>query len=136
MHTELVPLCGVDLEIARPHEIGDGPRGARRVAPVTGMTLTGERLRGSLVGPAADWLTTVDGVASIDVRATIETHDGALVYIEYTGRSDASEGLGAAPIYVAVRFETGDARYRWLNTVQAVGKGSLAERHYDWFEVR
>ena len=41
--------------------------------------------------------------------------------------------------YVAPRFETGDARYAWLNRIQAVGKGTLNEDlsvDYEWYEVR
>ena len=34
----------------------------------------------------ADWLTIrCDGVVALDVRATIEIHDGALIYLTYTG---------------------------------------------------
>jgi hypothetical protein len=132
----LIPLCGVDLTLGRAHVVGDGPSGRRLVAPVTGMVLTGERLRASLVGPAADWVTLVDDVATIDVRATVETDDGAIIYVQYAGRADATGRLGAAPVYVAPRFETGDDRYRWLNVVQAAGKGDLAALHYDWYELR
>lgn len=133
---ELVPLCRVDLELAPAVVVGDGPSGTRVVVEVVGMTLTGDRLRGTLKGTAADWLTIVGATATIDVRATIETHDGALVYVQYRGRTDVSGGMGSAPIYVAPTFETGDERYRWLNAVQAVGKGTLADLGYDWFEVR
>ena len=41
--------------------------------------------------------------------------------------------------YVAPRFETGDARYAWLNRNQAVGKGTLNEDlsvDYEWYELR
>lgn len=100
------------------------------------MTFTG-RLTGTLKGQAAaDWITMVGDVATIDVRATIETHDGALVYVQYSGRTDISGGMGSAPMYVTPRFETGHPDYAWLNAVQAVGKGSLADLHYDWYEVR
>jgi hypothetical protein len=39
---------------------------------------------------------------------------------------------------VAPTFETGDERYAWLNSIQAVGKGTLdgSAVHYDWYEVR
>jgi hypothetical protein len=66
----------------------------------------------------------------------LETHDGALVYIEYLGRVDTK--TPGAPVYNAPRFETGDERYRWLNTVQAVGKGVLDGNTltYELYEVR
>ena len=42
------------------------------------------------------------------------------------------------PIYVAPLFETGDPRYSWLNSIQAVGKGLLDGNRlsYEWFEAR
>lgn len=137
---ELVPLCEVDLEIARARNIGNGPSGSRWIAEIIAMTLTGERLNASMIGTAAaDWVTVVGGVATIDVRATVETIDGALVYVQYRGRTDATRRVGTAPAYVAPIFETGDERYAWLNCVQAVGKSRLSNlnvAHYDWYELR
>lgn len=133
----LIPLCQVDLELGPPVIVGDGPSGSRIVVAILAMTLTGDRLNGALKGPsAADWLTVAGGVATIDVRVTIETDDGALIYVQYRGRSDVAKGIGASPMYVAPTFETGDERYRWLNPIQAVGKGLLSELRYDWYELR
>ena len=89
---------------------------------------------GVLIDPV-DWLTIGANVARIDVRATLRTRDGALLYLQYRGRSDVTHGIGSAPIIVAPTFETSDERYLWLNAVQAIGKGSLAARRYEWFEV-
>ena len=134
---ELIPLCRVDLELGPAVVVGDGPSGTRMVVELLAMTLTGDRLDGTLRGPsAADWLTVVGTVATIDVRATIETGDGALVLVQYRGRSDVTNGMGTAPIYVAPVFETGDPRYCWLNSIQAVGRGLLSDLRYEWYEVR
>ncbi|MFN3257076.1 MAG: DUF3237 domain-containing protein [Ilumatobacter sp.] len=133
----LVPLCSVHIELERPINIGRGPAGHRMIAGITGMTLSGDRLNASLVGSAAaDWLTIVDGVATIDVRATVATAEGAHIYVQYTGRSDASAGMGSAPVYVSARFETSNVRYDWLNRVVAVGKGDMNEMRYEWAELR
>lgn len=133
---ELVPLCRVDLELGPPTIVGKGPSGQRVIVDVLALTLTGDRLNGTLKGQAADCLTVVGATATIDVRATIETDDGALIFVQYRGRSDVTGGVGAAPMYVAPMFETGDERYQWLNHIQAVGKGLLSELRYDWFELR
>jgi hypothetical protein len=99
----------------------------------------GERFTSRIKGSAnADWLLVgADGTGSLDVRATVETDDGALVFIQYTGRTDLSGGPGA-PVFVTPRFETGDVRYAWLNRIQAVGKGNLegSRLTYDWYELR
>lgn len=140
MTIELVPLCTIDITLRDEQVlVGAGPSGFRVVAEVASVTVEGDRLRGTHKGTAgADWLTLVDGVATVDVRMTIETHDGALVYVTYTGRSDFSEGPEAHPIYSAPRFETGDERYAWLNLVQAVAKGQVSGStvRYEVAEVR
>ena len=120
--------------------VGNGPAGARTIAEVTGGTMTGERLSGSVKGnAAADWmLTDANGVATLDVRVVVETDDCAVIYITYGGRAEWSEGPGTKPIYIAPLFETSDERYAWLNSVQAVGKGQLGRGTvtYEIAEVR
>jgi Protein of unknown function (DUF3237) len=139
MALELVPLCGVDIDCSEPIIVGEGPSGLRVVVETLSMRFTGDRLRAEMKGQAGgDWLTLNGSVATMDVRATIETHDGALVYVQYKGRSDFSGGPGAAPIFVSPTFETGDERYAWLNLIQGAGVGTLSgtDLHYDWYELR
>jgi len=106
---ELVPLCRVDLEISRAIHVGKGPSGDRWIAQVTSMTMTGDRLSGHSVGTAnADWVTVVDGIAIIDVRATIQTDDGAYIYVQYSG----------------------------VQAVGASQPSDLKNARYDWYELR
>lgn len=137
---ELVPLCTLEATIGGMHMIGSGPAGARTIAEVSGGSMSGDRVNGTVKGnAAADWmLTSKDGIATLDVRVVVETDDGALIYITYEGRADWSEGPGTKPIYMAPKFETSDERYTWLNSVQAVGKGQLGAGTvtYEIAEVR
>lgn len=138
MAIELIPLCEVEVTLAEPIMVGPGPAGMRVIGEVLAARATG-RLTGSLKGrAAADWLLLHGSVGVLDVRVTIETDDGAVIFAQYNGRMDVSEGLGARPVYVAPRFETGDPRYAWLNLVQAVGKGHFSglSLRYEWYEVR
>ena len=66
-------------------------------------------------------------VGTLDVRALLETDDGALIYTWYHGRLDLSQGPGTSPAYAAPLYETGDERYAWLNLIQAVAKGELTD---------
>lgn len=140
MSIELVPLCRLEIVLADEQIfVGEGPAGMRIVAEVESVTVTGERLSGHLKGTAtADWLAVAGPVGTVDVRSTIETDDGAIVYVTYGGRMDLSGGPGAAPIYIAPRFETGAPQYAWLNLIQAVGKGTLdgTRLSYEVAEVR
>ena len=44
------------------------------------------RIKGKLLAPAADWLRVMPfGVLRLDVRATIQTDDGELIYMSYGG---------------------------------------------------
>ena len=139
MAVELVALCDIEVTLSDLIQVGAGPSGDRLIVEVAEASATGDRLRGRLRGrAAADWLSINGGVGTLDVRATIETEDGAVIYMQYGGRTDVTNGMGSAPIYMAPRFETSDERYRWLNTVQAVGKGTLEGNvlHYEVYEVR
>jgi hypothetical protein len=123
---ELVPLCTVEVTLGAQVFVGDGPAGTRVVAEVEAAEVRGERLSGKARPSAiADWLVVNGTIGTLDVRATIETDDGATVYLTYGGRIDLSNGPDGATVYIAPRFETGDERYAWLNLVQAVGKGRL-----------
>ena len=139
MAIELIPLCTATVTLAEPITLADTPAGTRMIFEVLEARTEGERFTSRIKGSAnADWfLVSADGTGTLDVRATVETDDGALVFIQYVGRTDLSGGPGA-PVYVAPRFETGDERYAWLNRIQAVGRGHLAgaELTYDWYELR
>jgi cytochrome P450 len=140
VNIELVPLCTATLDIGTPTFIANGPKGTRVVAEITSTVWEGERLRGKQLGAtAADWaLISEAGTAAIDVRTTMETDDGAVIFVSYNGRSDYSLA-GAGPVYAAPTFETGDERYAWLNNVQAIAKGraeGITKLVYEVYEVR
>lgn len=89
----------------------------------------------------SDWfLIGPDGTGTIDFRGTLDTDDGATIYMHGLGRCDMSGGVGEAGVlYGAPMFETGDERYAWLNRVQAVFRGVVAGdgMFYDeYFELR
>jgi Protein of unknown function (DUF3237) len=131
-------LCRLEAQLGARSVIGPTPSGIRTIVEVTGVVVEGARLRGHLYGPpAGDWLTVgPDGTATLDVRLTVETDDGALIHVRYGGRS---ERVPENPYnYVAAVFETGDERYAWLNKIQAVGKGLRVEDRvlYELYQVR
>ena len=120
---ELIPLCEVTMQVGESHAIGQTPTGEMMIGEITRARWEGERFRASLRGSAAaDWMTFApDGNGSPDVRMTLETDDGALVFVSYSGRFHGA----TATAYTTPTFRTGDARYAWLNSAQAVGKGSF-----------
>ena len=125
-------LAEVEAELAPAHMLLDAPFGGRLIVDVTAARVEGPRLKASLLGhAAADWVTvSPDGkTGALDVRATLRTDDGAIVFSEYRGRVHfGADGLHR--VFTSPRYETGDPRYAWLNGLQCVGKGisSMAER--------
>ena len=133
---QLERLFRAEVTLAPAQEIGDGPRGRRRIIPITGGKVSGERLSGLVLPGGADWqIVRADGVAYLDARYTIETHDGALIYVRNQGyrhgprdviaRLAAGETVDPATYYMRTTpwFETGDERYDWLNRTVCVGSG-------------
>jgi hypothetical protein len=138
MAIELIPLGTADVGIS-PIMIPGTPSGTRVVVEITSVDCRGERLRAKLKGvAAADWaVVSPVGIGLMDVRLTLETDDGALIYVSYHGRVDLSGGLDGATAYTAPRFETGDERYAWLNKIQAVAKGVINDGvlRYELYEL-
>jgi hypothetical protein len=130
-------LAHVDVQLGHAHALLKAPSGARLNVDVLGARIEGPRIRASLLGlAAADWVTVApDGkTGALDVRATLKTDDGAIIYSEYRGRVRFSPD-GLNQVYTSPRFETGDERYAWLNAVQCVGKG-ISNQHERWLRYR
>ena len=132
---ELIPLANATIAAGDRYKIDDGPFGNRVIAGIRTGRWDGERLRGTIVGPGADWAMPGPGGAMLlDVRQVVQTDDGAVIYVTYHGRADRTRGTYT----IAPTFETSDERYVWLNAVQAVGKGRLTDAGivYEIYEVR
>jgi hypothetical protein len=94
------------------------------VVDASGGTFEGPKLKGTVKAPGGDWVTVrPDGVLQLDVRVLLETDDGAIILMQYKGIGvDGGSNIRTAPL-----FETGDERYAWLNSVQAVAHGSTGD---------
>jgi hypothetical protein len=87
----------LEATIAQPLDVGETAQGHRRIVPLTGGTFTGPRLNGKLLpGASADWqIVLPDGTALGDVRYTLETDGGDLLYVQSRGvRHGSAEVLG------------------------------------------
>jgi hypothetical protein len=130
------PLMILTAELGAPQQLGDTPVGNRKIVYVTGGSVEGDRVNGRLLPGGGDWASVrSDGVLLLDVRLTIETDDGALIFCTYTGMrhgpADVLAALGRGEpvdpgLYyfrIQAHFETGDRRYAWMNRVLTVGVG-------------
>ncbi|MCP5123506.1 MAG: DUF3237 domain-containing protein [Pseudomonadales bacterium] len=149
---ELEHICSVKVTLQNPPEvIGPTPDGLRLNIYITGGEVRGPRLNGKVLPVGADWLTIrSDGVGVLDIRATIETDDGALIYLSYQGLADAGEDgyekfiegnpPSPVPLRGAPRFQTAHPDYLWLNRIQChnVGEADLESWvvGYDLYTVK
>jgi len=129
-------LMTLRVIVPQPQKIGVVPQGTRVIAPITGGTFEGPRLRGKVLPGGGDWLLTrYDGVLELDLRITLEANDGALIYMTSFGlRHGPPEVLAALArgesvdpskyyFRTAPRFEASTPQYAFLNRVVAIASG-------------
>ena len=136
---ELVQEFEYYANLTPPQDVGPGPFGHRMSITVDGGEVTGERLKASLEGAAADWLLVgSDGFGRLDVRGTLHTVDGAFIYLQLLGLIELTPGImailgggdtptnfGEQYFFTNPRLETGDERYSWVNQTVFIGEGRL-----------
>jgi len=136
-------------KLGNRERIGPVPEGIRINVEITGGAVTGPKVFGKLTGLGGDWITVRrDGIVMLDVRATIETRDDALIYLTYSGISDLGENgydqfaTGARqgmPLRICPRFHTANPSYAWLNRLHYLGIGQSfpdkSEVAYDIYAV-
>ena len=122
-----------------------------------GGWVKGPKISGKIIAPGGDWIRTMpSGVLRLDVRLTIETDDGAQIYMTYggvvVGSKEAGEALARGevlndkgfPYFITTpQFQTSSEKYAWMNQLQAVGKMAELKRtkndayvKYDIFGLR
>ncbi len=149
---ELEHICSYNATVQQAEPIGPVAEGIRLNVYHTGGEVSGPRIRGKVRPVGGDWFTLrTDGVGVVDVRVTIETHDGALIYVTHVGHLDLGPNSYQAtldgqvppdgiPFRTAARFQTAHPEDQWANRVICVGIGqvylSVPEVRYDIYAVR
>lgn len=144
------PLFAMRLDVGAIHAVG-GPAGPpQRVAAVPSGVFEGERLSGVVLDGGSDWQTVRgDGTTTLDVRLLLQTGDGAVIGMTYTGirhgppevmaQVAKGEAVDPASYYfrTSASFTTSDPRYDWLNRILAIGTGHRLPTGpvYSLFEV-
>jgi hypothetical protein len=113
-------LMDIELDVGAPQNLG-----TRMIVPVTGGTFSGPKLKGKALGNGGDWISVrPDGASELSVRVTLQTDDDQLIYMTYGGVLYGPPANKAGMYWrTTPRFETGSAKYEWLNRVVAVGVG-------------
>ena len=131
----LTRIYRLEAALGEPVDVGDVSAGRRRIVPLTGGAFTGPQLNGKLLaGASADWqIVLPDGTALGDIRYTLQTDDGALLYVRSRGvRHGSAQVLGRlargddvdASEYVFrtwTRIEAASHDLDWLNKGVFIG---------------
>lgn len=127
----------LEATVGDPQDVGRISAGHRRIVPLTGGTFNGPDLRGTLLPAAsADWQVILpDDTTLGDVRYTLQTHRGDLLYVKSQGVRHGSPGVlerlgrgedvdaGEYTFRTSVTVETGADDLDWLNRGIFIGVG-------------
>jgi hypothetical protein len=133
----LTLLYRLEVVLGEPLDLGEVSQGRRRIVPHTGGTFTGPELNGKLLaGTSADWqIVLADGTALGDIRYTLQTDGGALLYVQSRGVRHGSpevlERLGRGEdvdaseytFRTSTQIETASRELAWLNKGVFIGVG-------------
>ena len=125
LHTQYV--FTITAEIAEVTTAGDLGYGVRRIIPIVGGEVKGERVNGKVLPFGADFqIIRPNELIDLEARYAFETDDGAVVYVENKGirfgpldllqKLKRGEPVDPELIYFRTvpKFETGHENYRWL----------------------
>jgi muconolactone delta-isomerase len=125
----LTKVYRLEATLSEPLDVGEIAEGHRRIVSLTGGTFTGPEINGKLLpGASADWqIVLADGTAIGDIRYTLQTDAGDLLYVESRGvrhgSADVLARLGRGDdvdaseytFRTSTRIETAAAHLDWLN---------------------
>jgi hypothetical protein len=125
----LTKIFRLEATLGEVLDLGNVAQGKRRIVPQTGGIFAGPELNGTLVpGASADWqIVLPDGTALADIRLTLRTDRGDLLYVRSQGvrhgdpevlaRLGRGEAVDASE-YVfrtSTQIETAAPDLDWLN---------------------
>ncbi len=137
LKSELLFETSADLDATSRQELANTPHGTRRIVSAPRGVFAGPKLQGVLLPGGGDWLLVrPDGASELDVRATLQTDDGHLIYMYYRGilsrppavterMRQGERDIDPSEYYFRTTpvFETGSEKYDWLNRIVSVGIG-------------
>ena len=117
----------INVRIGEVTTAGETGHGVRRIIPILGGEVRGERVNGKVCAFGADFqVIRPNELIYLEAKYAFETDDGATVYVENKGirfgpvellqKLKRGEPVDPGLIYFRTvpKFETGHQKYRWL----------------------
>jgi muconolactone delta-isomerase len=114
----------LEATLGEPLDLGDVGQGHRRIVPQTGGSFRGPELGGELLaGVSADWqIVTEDGTAFADIRSTLRTDGGEMLYVQSRGvRHGSAEVL--ARLARGEDVDPSDYTFRTSTSIETAAPG-------------
>ena len=123
----LTRVYRLEAALGEPLDFGDVSQGHRRIVPLIGGTFSRPELNGKLLpSGSADWqIVLPDGTTLGDIRYTLQTGEGALLYVQ-------SRGVRHAGAEVLARLARGDDVDPSEYTFRTSARIETASRDLDW----
>jgi uncharacterized protein DUF3237 len=107
-----------DLTLGDVHDVGQTQYGHRLVIEIKGGTVTGPKIKGTLMNFGLDWqLTLSNGAIEDEMVDVIQTDDGTPIYFRDCGTAAGSNDQRIVPDFEAPT----SSGYAWLNTGKFAG---------------
>jgi hypothetical protein len=109
----------VSLTVSAIHDVGNTQFGKRRQLDVSGGTITGDKLKGTVLTGGLDYeLTLSTGAMELEEILILKTSDNATIFTRVCGVAAAGDSV----IRIVPDIEAPTAgSYAWLNTTKLVG---------------
>ena len=123
----LTRIFRLEASLGEALDVGNVAQGRRRIVPLTGGTFAGPELNGTLLpGASADWqIVLPDGTTLGDIRYTLQTDHGDLLYVR-------SQGVRHGRVEILARLGRGEevdaSEYMFRTSTQI----ETAASHFDW----
>jgi hypothetical protein len=129
-------FADLQVEVGKPQVLSQGPRGMRRLVPITGGQARGNGWSARVLPGGTDFqLIVSDSLSELDARYGLETDAGDLIYVqnhavraappEVMAKLLRAEPVDPAQVYFRCnpRFETASPSLRWIGERLFVGVG-------------
>jgi hypothetical protein len=126
----------VQVQVARPVELGQIDGGQRRFVPITGGSVQGPRLTGDVMPYGGDWQDIrPGGLTEVFARYFLKAADGTVIGVENSGVRVASEAVtadlargvpvdpGSYYFRTTPRFDVVPGPHGWLRSTLFVATG-------------